>query len=627
MDMKNDESRLERWRLSTPLLRSVAIVLPILFLSIIDILRHAVFAEPSHTLPGFLTTHSIIAIGIVLFAYTMFGLITSLQARVSEQNRRLSAINAIAIASAQKLRLEELLETGLDHVTKIMKSDASLICLVDLEQEEHSVVCHRGFSPELVRRIQRAKLRDDPVAEEVVRTGRPVTMQRVFDNPRVAESAKREGIRSAISVPLQSEGEVNGILAVATREEHHFTTADEEFLTAIGGQLGMAIRNAVLLDRSQRRNRELAALVAVGKAVTSSLDLDELLSKSLDTIIEITSADAAEIWLPDEEGLVMWGHRGAHPEAFLERRCFAVGEGFPGIVAQSQTVLLVHDLPSDPRFLRSEVIQAGYHTFCALPLRYQNRLVGVLAVAALSSNALRTPGEVHLLEAIGERVATAIANARLHQQVQHLAVQQERGRIAREMHDGMAQVLAYVNAQTLAVKKLLSDGRVVEGNEELARMQETVRQLYADVREGILGLRMASRMGQGLLPALKEYLEQYQDMCGIEVHFEASPETSLRISPPAELQLMRIVQEALSNVRKYASASAVEVTLIQNGNELLVEVTDNGLGFDPTHLPPTGWPRFGLQTMRERAEAVGGHFVIESKPGQGTRVVVGVPLP
>ncbi|MBI3979158.1 MAG: GAF domain-containing sensor histidine kinase [Chloroflexi bacterium] len=617
-----------RWRLNTRLLRQASIVLPIVFLILVDVLRHTFLAQQLHTLPGFLATYLVIAAGVVLFAYTIFDLVTSLQAKVREQNRRLSAINAIAVASAQKPELDELLETGLDHVLEVMTADAGLICLVDAEREEHTAHSHRGLSPEIVGKIRRVKLQDDTIAGEVVRTGRPVALERTFDDPRVAEAARREGIRSSITVPLKSEGEVNGLLVVATRTERHFTPADQDFLAAIGGQLGMATRNALLFERSQRRNRELGALATVGRAATSSLDLDELLSKSLDTILEVTSADTAEIWLTDEDGLAMAGHRGAHPEAFLDRAHFSIGEGLPGSAAISQSPILVHDLPADPRFLRQEAIKAGYQTFCALPLRYQDRLVGVLAVAALSPDALRRPGEVHLLEAIGERVAVAIANAELHRQVQHLAVQQERERIAREMHDGMAQVLAYINTQTLAVKKFLADGRVSDGTDELARMQETARQLYADVREGIVGLRTASQMGRGLLPALGEYLELYREMSGVAVRLEASPEIAqLRVPPAAELQLIRIVQEALSNVRKHARATTASVAVGRNGNGLSVAVADDGQGFDPANLAPTGWPRFGLQTMRERAEAVGGRFAIETSPGQGTRVVVHVPLP
>jgi len=250
-----------KWERAARRLRLLAIVLPILFLVALDLLRHTLLSATLHTVPGFLTTYALIGAAVVLFSYAIFRVVTRLQARISEQNYRLSVVNDIAATSAQKLRLEELLDAGLSHVLRVMRADAGLMCLVDLQEEEHSAVCYRGFSRDLVHVIRRAKLRDDPIAQEVVRTGRPVIVPRVLDDPRVREGARREGIRSTISVPLKSEGEVNGILAVATRTERHFTPADEEFLTAIGGQLGMAIRNAVLFEESERKNRDLAALV------------------------------------------------------------------------------------------------------------------------------------------------------------------------------------------------------------------------------------------------------------------------------------------------------------------------------------------------------------------------------
>ncbi|MBI4287469.1 MAG: GAF domain-containing sensor histidine kinase [Chloroflexi bacterium] len=628
MVIDKDVPRLGKWRINASILRWVAIVLPILILVGVDVLRHRIFPQQLHTFAGFAVTYVIIIIGVVLFSFAMFGLVSRLQARVTEQNRRLSATNAIATALARNLRLEEVLQTGLNHVLQVMKADSGLICLVDLEHEEHTVTCHHGFSPDLVNGVRRVKLEGDPIAYEVVRTARPVVLERIFEDPRVADIAKREGIKSAVSIPLLSEGEVNGILVVATREERRFTADDKDFLSQIGRQLGMAIRNALLYDRSERRNRELAALGAVGKAVTSSLDLDEVLSQALDAVLEVTAADAAEVWLVSDSELVMWGHRGDHPEAFLLESSFPIGSGLLGEVAGSQAPILAHDLARDPRFSGEEISRLGYNTLCALPLRYQKQCVGVLAVASLSADVFGEPGDVRLLESIGEGIAPAIVNARLHQQVQLLATQQERERIAREMHDGMAQVVAYMGAQLLAIKKLLSDGKAAEASVELSGMQETVQRLYADVREGILGLATASAAGRGLVPVLEDYLRRYQDSTAIEVKLEVSLETEgLHIPPFAELQVVRIAQEALSNVRKHARATSVRVVITGNSNELEVEVRDNGQGFDPAHLPSTGWPRFGLQTMRERAEAVGGRFAVETVPAGGTTVRVSMPLP
>ncbi|MBI2304297.1 MAG: GAF domain-containing sensor histidine kinase [Chloroflexi bacterium] len=627
MNRKIDEPK-GKWPLNLTALRWSAIVLPIAFLVSIDVLRQTILYSQLHSVPGLVGVYLLISTAVIAFSYTIFAFIRRLEEKVVDRNRQLLALNEIAKASTAKLRLQELLETSLDYVLSSLPADAGLICLVDLERGEHSAICSRGFSEEVVHRIQRAKLGDDPIAREVVATGLPVVMERIFEDPRVAEAARRAGIKSAISVPLKSEGLVNGILAIATHEERHFSASDKEFLNGISGQLGMAIRNALLYEQSLLQNQELGGLLAVGKVVTSSVDLDELLDASLDTIIEVTSADAAEMWLMEADGeLAMVCHGGAHREAFLERTRFPVGEGIPGLVAQSLEPLVVHDLPSEPRFLRQGVTRAGFQTFCALPIRHQRKLVGVLAVAALSAEALREPRQLRLLESIGEWLALAIENAHLYQQVQDLAALRERERIAREMHDGMAQMLGFINTQTMAVKKLLSNGQLEEARAELTTMESVARDLYADVREGILGLRVTAHSQKKLIPALREYVERYTEAFGVPVEISASPTAeSFRLASNAEIQLIRVVQEALTNVRKHSKATSVTITFQGNDGKFEVTITDNGRGFDLTRLPSTGWPRFGLQTMRERAEAVGGTLHIETTPGHGTKVVVSLPI-
>ncbi|MEK7281527.1 MAG: sensor histidine kinase, partial [Chloroflexota bacterium] len=230
---------------------------------------------------------------------------------------------------------------------------------------------------------------------------------------------------------------------------------------------------------------------------------------------------------------------------------------------------------------------------------------------------------------VGEWLALSIENSRLYQHVQDVAVIQERARIAQEMHDGMAQTLGYINTQTMAVRKLLSNGQAAEAGNELTRMEEIARDLYADVREGILGLRTTTQHQKGLVPTLREYAERYTEAFAIPVEITISPEAErLQLPLNAEVQLLRVVQEALTNVRKHAKATTVAVTFECNNrsDELQVTIADNGRGFELTRLPSTGWPHFGLQTMRERAEAVGGTLQVDSAPGQGTRVRVHIPV-
>ena len=231
-----------------------------------------------------------------------------------------------------------------------------------------------------------------------------------------------------------------------------------------------------------------------------------------------------------------------------------------------------------------------------------------------------------MLAGIGEGVALAIANARLHERVLDGAVLEERIRIARELHDGLAQVLGYINTQTLAVKRLLATGRSDAAKSQLDAMEGAARNVYGDVREAILGLRV-SLPRQGLVPALRSYLEEYAPMAGVRVSLDADDHVeTLELQLAVEIQLMRIVQEALANIRKHARAGHATVRLALDDGVLAIEVADDGQGFEPGFEARTGWPRFGLQTMRERAQAVGGHFEVESEPGTGTRVTVTLPL-
>lgn len=607
-------------------LRWFTIAFPIAFLIVADVLRNVILPDPFHSLPGALLIYLIAGIAVATFSIAIFGLIEALERTREEQNRQLAALNSMAVAATENVQLDDMLSAGLEHVMRAMDADCGMICLVDLSREEHSAVCVRGFSEELASRVQQAKLRDDPIASEVVSTGRAVLVERVMNDPRVAEAASREGISSLISAPLQAGGEVNGILVIATHEERSFSAADQVFFEGIGGQLGMLIRNATLYEDSMRQNRDLSALVAVGEAISASIELEDVLRHSLDTIIAITSADAAEIWLLEDDTLVMRCHRGTHGDAFLERTRFAVGEGLPGVVAATGEPMVAHDLASDRRFLRKAVVREGFQTFAALPLRYRGALVGVLAVAA-RSNAAVDATELRLLGAIGEQITPAVENARLNRQIEDAAVLQERERISREMHDGLSQVLGYVNTQALAVRKLIADGRLNVAVRELVKLEEAARSTYADVREGILGLRTAPRHTDGLAGALSEYVTGYHELSGIEAHFEVTPEAGrLRLPPAAEIQLIRIVQEALSNVRKHSGATEVWVTFDQDASGLRIVVADTGQGFDSKHLGSAGRPRFGLQTMRERAESIGGAFAIETAPGRGTRVIVRLPI-
>ncbi len=373
-----------------------------------------------------------------------------------------------------------------------------------------------------------------------------------------------------------------------------------------------------------QRNRQLEAVLAVGRAASSSVRLADMLDAALDEILGVTSADAAEVWLLRNSELVLERQRGLDEEAFRERTRLRLGEGLPGVAAQSGQPLVVHDLARDPRFLRPRVIELGFQSFGAFPLLRRGETLGVLGVAGRDKAALSCAVERRLLEGIGEQVAVAIENARLYGRVLDQAVLEERERLGHELHDGLAQTLGYVNTQTLAIKKLLASGEEEKAQAEVAEMETTARQVYTDVREAILGLRTSTG---GLLESIRSYVMRFDRLAAIDVHLEVDKTVeTLSLAASTEIQVVRIVQEALTNVRKHAVAPSARIAIAPVDGELVVEIEDDGRGFDVEHRHRTGWPHFGLQTMKERAEAIGGRLELVSAPGEGTRIVVRVPL-
>ncbi len=585
-------------------LRLLATLAPIGFVVVVLYLMRGPFHRQLHEYPGFLYVLAVVSMAVSAFSFLIFAVIARLERRMHAQNRELAALNEIAKGSAESLDLDVLLDLALARVVRATGGDGGMICLVDEETGRPGRTCVRGSFPADPDAPLRALVPAAGAVAELVEEPVPG-----------AEPAVR-----TLSTVLRSGGQRFGVLTVAFSQDVPPST--RELLRRVSAQLSLAVRNRLLFADARRRNEELAALLAVGAAASSSLHLAEMLDAALGAILAVSSAEAAEVWLLRDGELVLERRQGADPAGRTRLR---VGEGLPGLAVQTGRPVVVHDLGSDPRAVSVPRGGGGFESFCAFPLRRGDEIVGVLGVAAHGRDALSEPAEHRLLEGIGEQVAVALANARLHERVLAEAVLEERERLARELHDGLAQVLAYVNTQTIAIRKLLALGRQEEAQRQVTEMGAAARRVYSDVREAILGLR--SSRG-ALVPSLRAYLAEYERIAGIPLRLEADEEVErLRLLPSTEIQLVRIVQEALANVRKHARAESATVRLGVEDGRLAVEVEDDGRGFDaerPRRRP--GWPRFGLQTMRERAAAHGAELELESVPGHGTRVAVTLPL-
>lgn len=265
-------------------------------------------------------------------------------------------------------------------------------------------------------------------------------------------------------------------------------------------------------------------------------------------------------------------------------------------------------------------------TWLGVPVLSKGQPLGALLLADPTGAADFTDTDRDLMQLFASQASIALENANLYREVQALATETERMRIAREMHDSVAQVLAYVNTKAQAVDEFLDQNRVPEARQHLAQLVEAARQVYADVREGILGLRTQITPERSLLKVLDEYVREYTSQCGIQTRLVVHTD-QLGLDSMQEIQVLRIVQEALTNVRRHSGAKTAQVQFERTENGLRVVVADTGRGMSGTANVRGDRPHFGLQTMRERAESIGGTFHIEENPGGGTRIVVAVPVP
>lgn len=227
------------------------------------------------------------------------------------------------------------------------------------------------------------------------------------------------------------------------------------------------------------------------------------------------------------------------------------------------------------------------------------------------------------LPQLADQIVIALEHASMMSKLQSAAVAQERYRIAREMHDSLAQVLGYLNLQMQALEALVkqhnNDGLLAE----LSTARRTIHDAQEDVRESILSLRTTLSDHLLLLTALEQYAEAFGVQTGLDVQFINEVQGQIHLSPLAEMELVRIVQEAMTNIRKHAQAEHVRLHVATDGQMLLVQIADDGRGIGSQAL--TG-SQFGLQTMRERAQSIHGQLSIFSTPGEGTTVALRVPL-
>jgi signal transduction histidine kinase len=259
-----------------------------------------------------------------------------------------------------------------------------------------------------------------------------------------------------------------------------------------------------------------------------------------------------------------------------------------------------------------------------LPLVFKDRTIGVLELQG-HADATPTTADAQLLQPFADTAAVAIQNARLYEQAGLSFTLAERNRLARELHDTIAQGLTAVTMQLEAAERSF-DRYPDRARARVTRASELARQTLADVRRSVWTLAAPLLDGTALVPALDDLVQRFAARTGLPATYAHAG-----LPPPLDLaaatQVVRILQEALLNVEKHAQASTVEVRSETGDDAVRLVVRDDGIGFDPqaTHGPSAMSSGFGLFSLQERAHLAGGSVQVESAPGAGTRVTLIIP--
>jgi two-component system, NarL family, sensor histidine kinase DevS len=333
--------------------------------------------------------------------------------------------------------------------------------------------------------------------------------------------------------------------------------------------------------------------------------------------------EAGEIFLLEEDGetLRLVLHRGEAAEAFWTRNRYKIGEGMVGQAAQTREPVVSNHLEDDARVTRQAVVEAGFKQIACIPLTAHAEVVGVMTIATRSRRAIPR-NELQVLQSVGAVAGTAIENARLHSDARRVAILEERERFGMDLHDGVIQSiygvgLALENARALLKEDPASaDNNIKKAMEDLSR---TIR----DIRNYILDLRPRQLRGESLIEGLNRLISDFHQNTKVEISLAGPKDNLVDLPQINAMALFHICQEALANIAKHANAAKVTIDLWTTSDRALLEVHDDGRGFDLEKAIKT--VGHGLANMQTRVNNVGGDVEFISAPDEGTTILAWVP--
>jgi PAS domain S-box-containing protein len=516
---------------------------------------------------------------------------------IKENEKRLAALNRISNTVSESLELNTVLSSAIDNVVDVMQADVAWIFLLDEKSGELSLATHRGSSEELSRGVDKLKL-GEGFNGRVAQSGEPLYVEDASQDPRLTrEVVSKFQLHSTLIVPVSSKGKVNGTLCIAMRRYRRFLPEEVELLTAMGNQIGVAVENAHLYQQQQVTSQQLRISEERYRGLFENASDAIFVCSTTARIISVNRAC---------EQLTGYTRKELTSIAIYELFSGESKEKIKRIFSENLEQAPVGGI-EDARLTRKNGTEA-YLELRVSPMLRRNMVIGLQVITqdVTEEKQLRRNMEYYIKQVTR-------------------AQEDERLRIARELHDDTAQVLATLSR---SLDSLITGEKTLKKSsiERLKKLHEMANSALEGVRRFSQDLRPSILDDLGLVPALEWLITDLEKNNRITTKVEISGSRH-RLTPEIELTVFRIVQEVLSNIRRHSQASSVAMSLDFGTDALTLLISDNGQGFSiprrTSDLALSG--KLGIIGMRERARLIGGTLIVQSEKDVGTTVTLRIP--
>jgi signal transduction histidine kinase len=560
-----------------------------------------------------------------------------IQLRLAE----LTTLHKTSTAVVSTLDTQQVISTILNEVQGLLQVRQCALLVMNETTRQLEVWASRDLSQNYLAGLDSVDVTRPLPAYRAITSKQPVQVPDIeieADFTALLPLARAEGYRSLLAIPLMAPHVPPAVLIIYRTDVHHFSQREIDLAASFANHAAIALEHATLFSLTdaelQQQVRFLRALNQVTRTANQSLVVEEVLNNALDAVLAVTEVEACWIYLQreNESFLRLRAQRGfsANLAKQLEAHRVSLGQGLIGQVAQTGQPLLLNaaqlhhsDQVNDP------LVNHGHWQSLALaPLWAKGATIGVLGMANQRDRAF-TQTQAELLRAIGDQIAMAVVNARLYRRSREVATLEERNRVAREIHDTLAQGFTGILLQLQAAERL-SLKHPEKARHSLQEAHQLARESLQEARRSVLNLRPTVLEKLPLEEVIAQQVRRFEAEHHLKADFilEGYP---YPLKAEVEQNLYRITQEALTNVSRHAQAKHVMVALYFAPQSVTLTITDDGIGLNGNTPNPARQPGssarsgFGLVGIQERTQLMQGQVTFETYGPHGTQIKVVIP--